>query len=292
MADIERAKWLTGLAPGLRTAESIRPVAGHRYALERLVRGSVRVGPAGPYYQVHCPVANFQAPLLQQLLAQHRQGVGVPLALLDEELRHFVRHFPDQALFLDIETCGLSMTPLFLIGLVRADAGELILEQLFARDYSEERAILGRFWELLGSYRVLVTYNGKAFDWPVIRDRSTVHRLEQFGAWAGPWGTDRDAAGIGLPLVHCDLLHHARRHWKKRLNLLDCRLQTLEAALCRRYRAGDLSGWQIPEAYHRYVASGDARQICQVLYHNALDLITLSELSLVTALDIGSRFRP
>jgi hypothetical protein len=82
-------------------------------------------------------------------------------------------------------------------------------------------------------------------------------------------------------LVHCDLLHHARRRWKRLLP--NCKLQTLERYVCRRSRREDLSGAQVPLAYHRYVRSGEVGPIAAILRHNALDLATLVQLSLVLA---------
>ncbi|MFW6171353.1 MAG: ribonuclease H-like domain-containing protein, partial [Planctomycetota bacterium] len=79
--------------------------------------------------------------------------------------------------------------------------------------------------------------------------------------------------------IHCDLLHHARRRWKDKLP--DCKLQTLERYVCRRRRTADIPGREIPSAYHDFVRSGDAWLIRAVLHHNALDLVTLLQLSML-----------
>ena len=79
-------------------------------------------------------------------------------------------------------------------------------------------------------------------------------------------------------LLHVDLLHHARRRWKRQLP--DCRLQTLEQAICRRSRNGDISGNQIPAAYAEFVRTGFEREMDAILYHNAVDLVTLLDLAL------------
>jgi uncharacterized protein YprB with RNaseH-like and TPR domain len=68
----------------------------------------------------------------------------------------------------------------------------------------------------------------------------------------------------------------SRRRW--RADVPNCRLQTLERALCGRQRVGDIPDWQIPGAYHRFVATGDARQMGDVLHHNPLDLLTMAQL--------------
>ena len=64
------------------------------------------------------------------------------------------------------------------------------------------------------------------------------------------------------------------------MRLPNCKLQTLERFVCRRLRRDDIAGSQIPREYHQFVRTGDARQLCSILQHNALDLLTLAELSL------------
>lgn len=167
---------------------------------------------------------------------------------------------PEDLLFMDIETCGLGSAVVFLVGMMRFEDEQLIFEQCFARDYSQERSILTAFAARYGQGRVLVTFNGKSFDMTMIRDRSAF------------WGVD-------LPpreLPHLDLLHEIRRRWRKELP--NCRLQTLERYFCGRRRVGDIPGSAIPDAYHRYVATGDARQVADILHHNLLDLLTMAQL--------------
>lgn len=202
------------------------------------------------------------------------------------ELLELNHAFPHKLLLLDLETCGLGGAMVFLIGLVHFHQDQLVLTQLLARDYSEEAAILQSLWKIAAKQDVLVTFNGKSFDWPLVHDRSTLHHLGQDPrqASSAPRGTSAKHTPGRLgredrraDLLHCDILHHSRRRWKHRLP--DCRLQTLEKYLCGRYRSGDIPGRLIPNAYHDFVRSGDAWQIRNVLHHNALDLVTLLELS-------------
>ena len=160
---------------------------------------------------------------------------------------------------MDLETAGLHGRPVFLIGLTRYDGNDLVISQLFARDYAEEKAILDRTAAMIAEAGMLVTFNGKAFDVPFLRDRMIYHRL-------------RPAEGR----AHFDLLHHSRRRWRDRLP--NCRLQTLEQHLCRRLRSGDIPGNLIPERYHDYVRSRNPRLVAPVFYHNRLDLLCLAEL--------------
>ena len=166
---------------------------------------------------------------------------------------------PGDLAFFDLETTGLSSSPVFLIGVMLWANGGLVTRQFFARDYSEERPIISMFAECLRGRRMLVSFNGKSFDLPYIRARAAATGVRF--AFDGP---------------HLDLLHVSRRAWKDRLP--NCRLQTLEAHICGRHRTGDIPGHAIPQAYHDYVRTEDARQMVPTLEHNKLDLITLAEL--------------
>jgi len=210
---------------------------------------------------------------------------GAPLA---SDLCALLAATPTGVLYLDLETCGFAGSMIFLVGLIHEQQGELVLSQLLARNYSEEKAVLQTFWTIADDKRVLVTFNGKSFDWPMVHDRSTVHHLGHSPSQSNVGDTPRLVAPRcprvltrdepRPDLLHCDLLHHARRRWKR--NLPDCRLQTLERYICRRRREEDVSGQAIPAAYHDFVRSGDAWLMRGVLHHNALDLITLLQLSI------------
>jgi uncharacterized protein YprB with RNaseH-like and TPR domain len=160
---------------------------------------------------------------------------------------------------LDIETCGFSALPMFLIGILTIDADEIRLTQVLARDYSEEAALLEWTGEMLSECGGIVSFNGKSFDMRYIRDRTTYHRLPP----------------IDEP-PHADLLHISRRIWGKELD--NCRLQTLETELCGRPRKGDIPGIAIPHVYHEFVRTGDSSDLAVVARHNRLDVITLAEL--------------
>ena len=174
----------------------------------------------------------------------------------------------EDLLFMDTETCGLAGAMVFLVGMMRHTDGQLVFEQCFARDYSQEPAVLQAFMDRYDATSMLVTFNGKAFDMNMVRERSAFH-------------------GIDLPPrepPHLDLLHESRRRWKS--DVPNCKLQTLERLLCGRRRVGDIPGADIPDAYHRFVATGDARQVADIMHHNLLDLLTMAQL--VTAILTGS----
>ena len=160
---------------------------------------------------------------------------------------------------MDVESTGLGNSPLFLIGTMVWSGEGFEVRQFFARNYAEERGVIAKFIEIMADRRVLVTFNGKSFDFPYIRTRAA-------------------ATGIAFQLDpwHLDMLHICRRIWKHRLP--DCRLQTLESRICNRLRRGDIPGSQIPDAYHAYVHTSDARRMVDVLKHNMLDLVTMADL--------------
>jgi len=161
--------------------------------------------------------------------------------------------------FLDLETTGFSATPLFLAGTMFEKDGGLSCTQLLARDYSEERAVLGMLDRLIGGFDVCITFNGKSFDMPYMRERAKYHRL-----------------ALACDPEHLDLLHHARRKWRD--SLPDCRLTTLERHILRRRRSGDVPGREVPCIYHEFVHTGDARRLVDVIRHNLMDVVSMAEL--------------
>lgn len=213
--------------------------------------------------------------------------------------------WPGRVLLLDLETCGWAGSIAFLIGLIRLSNGQAVIEQLLARDYREERAILAALWQRLDDDRLLITFNGKSFDWPAVHDRSNVHRLgrddrgrqSSTGAPspANEPGVDPAERRLLGPRdrrpapLHFDALHHARRQWRGQLP--DYRLQTLEQTICRRHRRHDLGGREIPAAYHAFVRTGDDGDLNRILEHNAWDLVTLAQLSWVLAFEPDPRER-
>ncbi len=165
----------------------------------------------------------------------------------------------ERVCYLDIETTGLRMSPLFLVGLMYMSGASLVVDQLFARDYSEEEVVLGFLAECMPRFDILVTFNGISFDVPYIRERITVHRL-----------------AFAPPPVHIDLLPLARSVVGARTP--NHRLQTLETHFCKRKRVGDIDGADIPGAYHEFVRTHDAKDMANIIHHNRLDLVTMLQL--------------
>ena len=161
--------------------------------------------------------------------------------------------------FLDLETTGFSSTPLFLAGTLFLNSGNLEVHQFLARDYSEEGAVIAELDALLSRFAFCVTFNGKSFDIPYLRERAKYHRI-----------------ALGAFPEQFDLLHHSRRQWKH--SLPNCRLVTLERHILGRRRVGDVPGWEVPCIYHEFVHTKDARKIKDVLQHNLVDVLSMAEL--------------
>jgi len=175
---------------------------------------------------------------------------------------------PSKWLFLDTETTGLAGgtgTYAFLIGLAWWDAGALQVEQFFMRDFGEEHAILHEVAAHLAERPVLVTFNGKSFDWPLLENRFTMTR------------------SIAVPKLaaHLDLLHPARALWKLRLGsvrLVELERQVLDARTLGWHREEDVLAALIPQHYFDYLRGGPAEPLAAVVRHNQMDLRGLAAL--------------
>jgi hypothetical protein len=173
---------------------------------------------------------------------------------------------PQRWAFLDTETTGLaggSGTLAFLVGVGAITPAGFRLKQYFLRQPSEEASLLSALAADLASFDVLVTYNGKAFDVPLLETRFLMNRQK------APFAR----------LQHVDLLFGARRLW--RLKLESCRLQDLERRILGHERVDDVGGGFIPNLYFDYLRRRDARPLEPVFFHNAIDILSLACLTAV-----------
>src|SRR5215216_5264155 len=166
--------------------------------------------------------------------------------------------------FLDTETSGLAGgtgTYAFLIGAARFVGNKFVLQQFFMRDPVEEPALLEGLARFLAPCQALETFNGKAFDAPLLTTRYSLHRMP-------------------LPYQdysHLDLLPLARRLWRDRLE--SRALKYLEEHILGMTRASEeVPGYEIPFLYFDYLRSGDARPLAGVFYHNAMDVVAMAAL--------------
>lgn len=162
-------------------------------------------------------------------------------------------------LFLDTETTGLmvgSGTVAFLVGVAAFHDDSLLLTQLVLPNLGGEVPMLTALAEHLAAASCILTYNGKSFDWPLLRTRYVMNRLPV----------------PALP-PHVDLLHACRRIWKPRLGSV--RLQDVEREIMHFSREGDVDGAEIPSRYFSFLRDGGTEGLVPVLEHNQNDLIAL-----------------
>ncbi|HNE03101.1 MAG TPA: ribonuclease H-like domain-containing protein, partial [Anaerolineales bacterium] len=166
--------------------------------------------------------------------------------------------------FLDTETSGVSGgtgTYAFLVGAARFVDGKFVIKQFFLRDPAEEPAMLEALINFLAPCEGLVTFNGKAFDAPLLVTRYSLHRIPvPFKNYA-----------------HIDLLPLARRLWRDRLP--SRALKYIEEHVMGFTRSSEeVPGYEIPWMYFDYLRTGDARPLGGVFYHNAMDVVAMAAL--------------
>jgi len=167
--------------------------------------------------------------------------------------------------FLDTETTGLSGgtgTMAFVVGLGFFADGRFHVRQYFLRDPGDEPAMVEALAGLLPEFEALVSFNGRAFDVPILENRFILARTPPPTA--------------GLP--HLDLLPPARRLWH--YHLPSCALSALEKTVLGVLREqDDVPSGIIPYLYRDYLRTGDAREMKRVLYHNTVDILSLVTLA-------------
>lgn len=195
-------------------------------------------------------------------------GLAVPLRMPDLHglLSRHGDHKParEEILFVDTETTGLAGgtgTLAFLVGVAWWEGSELVVRQLFLPGPGREAGMLCALGEWAAPFTVAVTYNGAAFDLPLLRTRALMNRRPD-------------------PLAHLlswDLLPACRRLWGR--SLPDCRQQTIEGAACGLVRGeGDIEGARIPEVWRGWLAGDPADELLCVLRHNRRDLAGMAHI--------------
>ena len=258
---------LKSLGVKVGAADLARAETAHLYEIDKVVDGTYRASMAGETFVA-----------AQKFGGDYRHGHAsirpeVPfdaMAAWAGEPRFLELPLESYA-FLDTETSGLAGgtgTYAFLVGVGRFREGEFCLEQFFMRDPAEEAGMLEALAESLASAHALVTFNGKAFDAPLLITRYSLHNIPcPFADFA-----------------HLDLLPLARRLWRDRLP--SRALKFLEENVLAAPRTSEeVPGYEIPYLYFDYLRSRDARPLKDVFYHNAMDVVAMAALlSHVTAI--------
>ena len=148
-----------------------------------------------------------------------------------------------------------------MVGIAWWDAGGLEVEQFFMRDHSEEHALLVTLAERIAERGVLVTFNGKSFDWPLLETRYRMTRKVKVPALT----------------AHLDFLHPARNLWRIRLGSV--RLAELEKHVLGFHRGADLISAMIPQFYFDYLRGGPVEPVIEIFKHNQMDLRGLAGLA-------------
>ncbi|HZS50016.1 MAG TPA: ribonuclease H-like domain-containing protein [Bryobacterales bacterium] len=234
-----------------------------RYSPEKFVPGSVVENEQGRYF------------LAEKFFPSHRHHGGIEFSRLNELAGELLPAIspddlpacaPGRWAFLDTETTGLSAgtgTCAFLIGVGTIEPAGFRVRLFFMRDYDEEAAMLAGLASLLSRFEVLITYNGKAYDAPLLESRYCLRRM------ASPLSR----------LAHLDLLFAARRLW--RLRLESCRLIQLENEILGVERQGDLLGEMIPYHYFEYLRTRQAFRLAPLFHHNTMDIVSLAALTAI-----------
>jgi uncharacterized protein YprB with RNaseH-like and TPR domain len=171
----------------------------------------------------------------------------------------------EEIVFLDTETTGLDRganTYAFLTGILYYRDNKWQLKQYFIESPDNEPLLMKLLSQLLSNFKILVSYNGKCYDIPLLDNRFKFHK------------SDYSIRNLDF----LDLLHLSRRLWKPILQ--GCKLQNIEAVIFNYIRdySNDIPGEFIPKAYFDYLATNNAEDISNVFYHNGQDLFTLTRI--------------
>lgn len=170
---------------------------------------------------------------------------------------------PSDFLFVDIETLGFFGVAVILIGVAEWRDSVLDVTQYVAESVADEPALLAALAQHAAGKQALVTFNGLAFDVPVLAARAAYYGMGE-------------AARPLRALPHFDLLHQARRAWQDRLP--DCQAVTIERELLGIVRPDDLPGAYVPPFYEAYQQEGEVGPLTYIIDHNRWDLAGLGRI--------------
>lgn len=234
------------------------PAVGEKFHVEDWLPGEEVETSLGKHYETETFYARHRRHGSADIGALADLSEDLLVTLSDGAVRGIP---PQQWAFLDTETTGLAGgtgTCAFLVGVGRITPEGFRVRQFFMRDYGEEASSLDALTRHLEPFRVLVTYNGRSFDQPLLETRYRMNRTRP------PFDH----------FVHFDLLYGARRLWKLRFD--SCRLVDLENRILGVERQGDAPGALIPYLYFEYLRTQEIARLVPVFNHNATDILTLA----------------
>jgi uncharacterized protein YprB with RNaseH-like and TPR domain len=234
------------------------------HQLERLRRGRSTAAESAQRSTVLAKALEAQSTA-DGLLVRRREyclpAPGVPLQALSRLPEAWGLKAPDWV-YIDTETTGLSGgvgNLAFMVGVARYSSERLLeVRQYLLGSFAAEAGMLRELFEWVGPDAVLVSYNGKCFDLPLLIGRLRMHRLYA------------DLAA----LPHLDLMYSVRRAYRR--HWPDCRLQTAEKRLLGLHRVGDLPGSEAPAAWQAWLRKGVTNPLQRAMEHNYQDVASLA----------------
>ncbi len=172
-------------------------------------------------------------------------------------------HDPENIFFFDTETTGLgggAGNSIFLLGQASLQGNKIKLKQHILPHPGAEIPLYKSFLESI-DYSTMVTYNGKAFDWPQVKTRHTL--IREHVPKLPPFG-------------HFDLYHAARRMWKHRLERI--KLTAVEKDVLGIERQDDIPGFLAPMIYFDFVERKNPEGMLGIIKHNEIDILSLISL--------------
>ncbi|HEY6865669.1 MAG TPA: ribonuclease H-like domain-containing protein, partial [Candidatus Eisenbacteria bacterium] len=170
LGELTRARRLRGAAPAPaaparrrperawfeEAREAPGPPRDERVGVEAFLPGGEWRGPMGAVFVHECLRSQVERP-------RAHWGRLVDAPSHEREIEALARLGLEHALFLDLETCGLISSTVFLAGTMQWNGSDFVLRQYFARHYGEEAALLAALGEGMRGAEYLITFNGKSY---------------------------------------------------------------------------------------------------------------------------------
>lgn len=170
--------------------------------------------------------------------------------------------FNDDCIFFDIETTGFSPTSssIYLIGCLRKQGENLVIDQFFAENKEDEHEVLIQFISLLNHHKTIISFNGIGFDIPFIKAKCDTYGIEEHL---------RDFEYIDIFKLISSI--------KFLLKLPNYKQKTLEAFLDI-HRDDKFSGGELINVYDDYVKTHSEEAEELLLLHNFEDVTGMLDL--------------